>query len=229
MDLITNLLGWLATAIAAVLTNILAHDVCVSANRVCSNIIRRAAKHLAAFDQVDFEAEWLGQLSEHGTVYEKYRHAIGCYIAAPPMRRRAQKITLALNLRATGVGMVPLALTLGGGAMYSAFAVGTKAKIPAWVRKWVIYVTLSYVFSKLLLSARRLGPGSLHKFIQSLKEFKTWQYEARVKTKDLDLDLSNMFTFMVRNPSQVEPLLKRATEILAPQQQQADIAKKGLI
>ena len=229
MDLIINLHVWLATAIAAVLTNILAHDVCVSANRVCGNIIHRAAKHLANFDQEDVETEWLGQLSEHDTVCEKYRHAIGCYIAAPRMRRRAQIITLAMNLRATGVGTVPLTLTLGSGAMFFAFNEGTKTKTPVWVQKSVLVVTMLYIFAKLLFSAHRLGPGSVHNFLQKLKskEFKTWQYEARVTRRGLDLDLSTVFTFMVRNPSQIAPMLKRFTEILAPQQQQADTAKKG--
>jgi len=229
MDLITNLLVWLATAIAAVLTNILAHDVCVSANRVCSNIIRRAAKHLAKFDQEDVETEWLGQLSEHDTVYEKYRHAIGCYIAAPRMRRRAQKVTLAINLRATGIGTVPLTLTFGNGAMYFAFAVGANEKTPAWIRKWVAAATVLHIFAKLLLSADCLGPGSVHNFLQKLKsnEFKTWQYEARITRKGLDMDLSTIFTFMVRNPSQIEPTLNRLADILAPQQQQADTAKKS--
>jgi hypothetical protein len=82
MDLITNIAASVFAFAAGLLTNILAHDICVSADRVCTKIIRRAARRLAPFDQEPLEVEWLGDLSERETVYEKYRHAVGCYIAA---------------------------------------------------------------------------------------------------------------------------------------------------
>jgi hypothetical protein len=41
-----------------------------------AKIIYRAAYRLAPIDQEPVELEWLGDLNERETVFEKYRHAI---------------------------------------------------------------------------------------------------------------------------------------------------------
>jgi hypothetical protein len=62
---------------------------CASANSICAKIIKAAAARLALFDQDSSEQEWLADLQEQQTVTEKYRHAVGCFLAAPKMRRYA--------------------------------------------------------------------------------------------------------------------------------------------
>ena len=82
MELITNILAWLFAFVAGILGNIIAADICLSADRTCKKIIHRAARRLAPFDQEPVELEWLDHLCDSDTIYEKYRHAIGCYARA---------------------------------------------------------------------------------------------------------------------------------------------------
>lgn len=89
MDLIAQAVGALLAFLVGVIGNIFAHDICASADAVCAKIVRAAAARLAAFDQASTEQQWLADLEEHQTVTEKYRHAVGCFLAAPKMRRCA--------------------------------------------------------------------------------------------------------------------------------------------
>lgn len=95
MDLIAHIVASVFAFVAGLLTDILAHDICMSADRVCTRIIRHAARRMAPFDPESVELEWLSDLSERETVYEKYHHAVGCYVVAGGMRRRA--LTVKLN------------------------------------------------------------------------------------------------------------------------------------
>jgi hypothetical protein len=89
MDLIAQVIGAVLAFFAGIIGNILAHDVCASANAVCAKIIKAAAARLAPFDRHSTEQEWLADLQERETVVEQYRHAVGCFLAAPSMRRCA--------------------------------------------------------------------------------------------------------------------------------------------
>jgi len=89
MDLIAQIIGAVLAFFGSIIGNILAHDVCASANVVCAKIIKAAAARLASFDHHSTEQEWLADLRERETVVEKYRHSIGCFLAAPRMRRCA--------------------------------------------------------------------------------------------------------------------------------------------
>ena len=89
MDVIAQGVAALLAFFIGIIGNIFAHDICNSANTVCTKIIKGASARLAAFDQDATEEEWLADLHEHQTIIEKYQHAIGCYLAAPRMRRFA--------------------------------------------------------------------------------------------------------------------------------------------
>jgi hypothetical protein len=89
MDLIAQSIGAVLAFFCSIIGNIFAHDICASANSVCAKIIRAAADRLAPLDPTATEQEWLADLHERQTVSEKYRHAIGCFLAAPRMRRYA--------------------------------------------------------------------------------------------------------------------------------------------
>jgi hypothetical protein len=91
MDLIAQVVAAVLTFLASIIGNIFAHDICAAADSVCAKIIKAAVARLAAFDQDSTEQEWLVDLHEHQTVFEKYRHAVGCFLAAPKMRRCALK------------------------------------------------------------------------------------------------------------------------------------------
>jgi len=113
MDLIANIAAWVLAFFASVLGNIWAHDICASADRTCTKIVRGAARRLAPFDQESGEQEWLADLNDRLTVREKYQHAIGCYLVAGKMRRAAIKVTLVLCFHIDAVGDVPLDFNVG--------------------------------------------------------------------------------------------------------------------
>jgi hypothetical protein len=89
MDLIAQVTGAVLAFFASIIGNIFAHDICASADVVCAKIIKAAAALLAPLDPTPTEQEWLADLHERQTVSEKYRHAIGCFLVAPRMRRYA--------------------------------------------------------------------------------------------------------------------------------------------
>jgi hypothetical protein len=91
VDLIAQAIGAVLAFFASIIGNIFAHDICSSADSVCAKIIKAAAVRLAPFDRDSTEREWLADLHEYQTVAEKYRHAVGCFLAAPGMRRFALK------------------------------------------------------------------------------------------------------------------------------------------
>ena len=89
MDVIAQVIAAVLAFFVGIIGNIFAHDICASANSVCAKIIKAAAARLALFEQHSTEQVWLADLHEHQTVFEKYRHAVGCFLAAPKMRRYA--------------------------------------------------------------------------------------------------------------------------------------------
>ncbi|WP_316219088.1 hypothetical protein [Bradyrhizobium sp. SZCCHNR2026] len=86
MDLIAQIVAAIVSFLVGIAGNVFAHDICVSADKICTKIIKAAAARLAPFEKGDTEKAWLVDLTEHLTVFEKYRHAIGCYLIAPKMR-----------------------------------------------------------------------------------------------------------------------------------------------
>ena len=89
MDLIAQAIAAVLAFFFGIIGNIFAHDICASVNSICAKIIKAAAARLTPFDRNPTEQEWLAGLQEHQTVTEKYRHAVGCFLAAPKMRRYA--------------------------------------------------------------------------------------------------------------------------------------------
>lgn len=215
MDLIANILVSVLTIVAGLLTNVLAHDICASADHVCTIIIRRAAHRLAPFDQGPVELEWLGDLSERETVYEKYHHAIGCYVAAGGMRRRAMTVMIDLKFSIRGVGTVPLTIKVGPPLLVSTIFAAVGPKAPRWFRRTTIVTFLLYTLAKLLLSAHRLGRGSLRRFANEFKQYKEWGYEAHIERKGLDLDLSKIFRVMVLEPKRIPQIAKAFKDAFA--------------
>ena len=212
VDGFTNLVASVVWFGASLLANILAHDICVSADRTCTKIIHQAARRLAPFDQEFGEFEMLGDLSERDTVYDKYRHAIGCYLAAGRMRRRAQTITLAINFRVPGVGAVPLTLKLKPVLMSVIFA-AVGEKMPGPFRRASIAGVVLYIFAKLGLSAHRLGPGMLERFVDQFQHYKTWEYECRVMRKGLDLNVGKLLKLLLVAPKRFPAVAEKFIEI----------------
>ena len=213
MDVITTIVVWVFTLIAELVTTIFAYDICASADFICAKIIHYSARRLAVFDQEAVELEWLGDLSERETVFDKYRHAIGCYVAAGGMRRRALAVAIELKFRVIGVGAVPLTLKLGPPLVVSAFFAATGPRMPRLLSKTLMTAFVVYALAKLLLSVHRLGPGSLHRFLDQLKQYKKWGYQAHVRRKGIDLNVSNTFRAMVIFPKRIPEITEKLCNI----------------
>jgi hypothetical protein len=213
MDMISNFVSWILAFFASVLGNIIAHDICVSADRTCKKIISNAAGRLAPFDRESGELEWLAHLHDCETVREKYKHAIGCFLVAGKMRSKAQTVLVVLNFQIAGIGTVPLTLNINsrfvGPTLFKLFGVKFIAIKYAVVTVAVVYLVLKFARS----AKSHLTPG-LKITKDHLAQYKSWRYEAHVKGKRVDLNLSNIFRVMVHHPQRIPEIIEKMSKIL---------------
>jgi len=215
MDLIANVAAAIIAFCASVLGSIMAHDICVSAERTCAKIIRKAASRLAPFDREAGESEWLADPHDRETVHEKYQHAIGCFLVAGKMRRQARAVTIAISFQVTGVGTIPLALNMSSWVLGPLFFKAMNAKSDT-IKKIVVIFGALYLLAKFIRSANRsLGPG-LKLTREHLKQYKTWGYGARIKRKGIDLNVGNIFRAMVLQPDRIQEIIKKVSDCLTP-------------
>jgi hypothetical protein len=212
MDVIANIVSVVLTFVAGVIGNIVAHDICATADARCAKIIGRAAKRLAPFDIEATELEWLADLAERETVREKYRHAIGCYLAAPRMRRRAQTVTISVKFIVNSVGTVAFSITVDpifGTRLLNAIGKPTKFS------KSLLRMLIVYQLGKILITAHRLGPGCLHRFVNELKNFKKWDVNVQAGRKGRTMDFSKVARLYLVDREAGSKFLKQYSEILS--------------
>ncbi|PAY05360.1 hypothetical protein CK489_28640 [Bradyrhizobium sp. UFLA03-84] len=215
MDLIANIIASAVAFIASVAGSIMAYDICISADRTCAKIIRKAAGRLAAFDRQSGEAEWIADLCERRTVREKYQHAIGCFLVAGKMRRQAETVTVALSFQIADVGTVPLSLKLNSRVVGPLFVKAIALK-PLWIKRTAFIIGGLYLLSKFIRSANASLPPGLKVKREHLNQYKTWGYGAHIIRKGIDLDLGKIFQVMVLQPERIPELMKKVAECLEP-------------
>jgi hypothetical protein len=211
MDVIANIVSVVLTFVAGIIGNIVAHDVCTTADARCAKIIGRAAKRLAPFDIEATELEWLADLAERETVREKYRHAIGCYLAAPRMRRQAQTVTISIKFKVNSVGEVPLRIAIDpifGTRLLNALGKQSVLSKPLWLMIGI------YQFSKVMVAAHRLGPGRLQRFVKEFANFKKWDFDVKAGRKGLMMDFSKILKLYAIDRQAGIKYLKEYVEIL---------------
>jgi hypothetical protein len=172
MDLIASIISWVLAFCASVLGKILAHDICARTDTACGKIIHRASRRLAAFECIPVEQEWLADLHERETVFEKYRHSIGCFLAAGKMRRQAEVVKLVFNFQIEGVGTVPLTLNMSSKLTRLCFAAGSSRF--DWVKKTNAKLVILYFMMKFGNTTNKMGPGKVQKLGDRLKDYKDW-------------------------------------------------------
>jgi hypothetical protein len=207
MDVIASIVSLVLTFVAGVIGNIVAHDICATADARCAKIIGRAAKRLAPVDIETTELEWLADLAERETVREKYRHAIGCYLAAPRMRRQATTITIEAKFKVSSVGEIPLTIAID--PILGVWLLGAMGKSRGL---WMIFA--SYQFSKVMVAAHRLGPGRLQCFVNEFDNFKNWDFEVKAGQKGKMIDLSKIFKLYAHDQPVGLKYLKQYADIL---------------
>ena len=212
MDLIANILSCVLTFIAGVIGNIVAHDICARADTTCSKIIARAAKRLAHFDVETTELEWLADLNERETVREKYRHAIGCYLVAPRMRRQALTVRISMKFKVSSVGTVPCTITID--PVFGTWLLNAIGK-QSVLSKRLLTILIVYQFGKVLVAAHKLGPGNLHRFLNEIKNFKRWDFDVKAGRKGMTLDFSKIAKLYALDKQAGIKFLKQYSEILS--------------
>jgi hypothetical protein len=191
MDLIASVIAAALGFIVSIFGNVVAHDICVSADRTCTKIIRRAAGRLAPLDRQLRESEWLADLYERETVREKYQHAIGCFLIAGKMRREASALILALNLQVSGVGNIPLTFKLNSRFVKPLFLKAATTKSKSF-NEVAIVLGILYLRFKLIRSAKAsLGLRFKNITTKSLTECNI--NEVHLKWGRMDVDLKMLF------------------------------------
>jgi hypothetical protein len=79
--------------------------------------------------------------------------------------------------------------------------------------KSLLTITIVYQFGKVLVAAQRLGPGSLHRFLNEVKNFKKWDFDVKMGRKGLTLDLSTKLCVLDKQAGLKS--LKQYSEILS--------------
>jgi len=193
MDLIASIIASALAFIASVLGNVLAHDICVSADRTCTKIIRNAAGRLAPLDQELRESEWLADLQDRETMREKYQHAIGCFLIAGKMRREATALILAMDFQINGVGTFPLTLKLNSRVVKPLFLKAATTRFKT-INEIAIVLGFLYLRSKLIRSAKAsLGPG-----VKNIAMGECKICGARLRFGRLDVDLKTIYQLFRR-------------------------------
>jgi hypothetical protein len=215
MDLIASIIASVLAIFLSVVGSIMAYDICISADRTCAKIIRKAASRLAVFDRASGEQEWLADLHDRETVREKYQHAIGCFLVAGKMRRQSEAVSVAMSFQIAGVGTVPLTLKLNSSVVGPLFF-KTMALKPFWIKKAVVIFAGLYLLIKFLRSAKASLPPGFKITSEHLKQYKAWGYGAHLRRKGMDLDLGKIFQAMVLQPNRIGELIQKVSECLAP-------------
>jgi hypothetical protein len=213
MEPLIGITCWILSGVFTVITKVLAEDIRISADRVCGAIIRSAALRVARFDQDRLELEWVADLSERETVYEKYRHAVGCFLVAGRMRRAATTVRIAVEMRLAGMAVVPFNLKLSPKILVTTIFAGARSTTPLF-RRATIYGVLIYFGLKLAISAHRLGRARFAAFANGLKlgGYKNWKYQARITGNNIDLDLSAIFHSCIVHPERRDMIRQRFVE-----------------
>jgi hypothetical protein len=215
MDVIAGIAATVLAFFASVLGSILAYDICVSADRTCAKIIRNASSRLAPRNRESGEMEWLADLHERDTVYEKYRHATGCFLVAGKMRRQAQTVMVAMSFNITGVGTVPVTLRLNSKVVGPLFLKALQSR-PSWARKAAIIFAALYLLMKFFMSANASLPSGFKITREHLKRYKSWGYDAHIRGNGFDMPLGGIFRLMVLQPERIQEMIKKVGECLAP-------------
>jgi hypothetical protein len=205
MDLIASVIAAALGFVVSIFCNVIAHDICVSADRTCTKIIRRAGGRLAPFDRELRESEWLADLYDRETVREKYQHAIGCFLVAGKMRREATTFMLVVSFDVGGIGNVPLTLKLNSKVLWPLFLKAAAAKSKMISRNAIILGTL---YSRLKIN--RSAKASLGSDFKKITMGQCKVSAASLRFGRLDVDVRTIyriFRFFMELPPEAKKLL----------------------
>lgn len=196
MEYLSSFLAAALAFIGSIIGNVMANDLCVSAPRTCTFIIQHAARRLGKY-KGRYEEEWLAHLAEQETVYEKYRHAIGCYLSVGPIRRQAKKVTLYVEYTIPYYGPVEIAFNLSSQILAPLWFAAIRSKY-RFLRSCGWVVGGLYFGARLVIGVKRKHPTQMAQFVKFAtaaandKSIADWPFEARVTKNGRSMDFTKV-------------------------------------
>ena len=216
MELLTSFLACIFAFVGGIVGNVVANDLYISAPRTCTFIIRRAAKRLGKH-KGRYEEEWLADLSERETVYEKYNHAIGCYLSADSIRREARKVTLYVTYIVPHFGPVEMAFNLNSRIFAPLWFAAIDSKY-RFVRNSGWTVGALYFMARFVMGVKTKHPDHMAQFLKFAtastndKSIANWPFEARVTKYGRIHDFTEIGNSVAKQPSLLKFVYDRMRE-----------------
>lgn len=216
MELLTSVLAAILAFFGSILGNVMANDLCMSAPRICTLIIRQAAKRLGRHKE-RYEEEWLADLSERETVYAKYQHAIGCYLGAERIRRQARKVTLHVVYAVPHFGPVEMTFNLNSRIITPLWFAVIDSRFNFLQRAgWLLGIF--YFLFRFVRGVRAKHPGRMPQFLKLASaaiqdhSIKGWSFEAKVTRDGRSADFTSIGNTIAQRPSLLSRAYKRMRE-----------------
>ena len=214
MEFLISFLAGVFAFVGGVVGNILASDLCGSANGTCSRIIKAAAKRTGdEAHQKRYEEEWLADLAERETVNAKYRHAIGCYFISRKIHRESQKISLYVLYFVPRYGKVLLKFNLSSWLLSVWFAaMGSKI---GFIQNNAMRAGVMYYVARFARTAYRDEPKRLPHLIglagEALKDksLKEWPFKVKISRSGKSWDLTDISHLILKEPNVIALLKKK--------------------
>lgn len=216
MELLTSFLAGIFAFVGSIIGNVMANDLCVSAPRVCTFIIRRAVKRLGKH-KGRYEEEWLADLAERETVYEKYNHAIGCLLGAGRIRTQARKADLHVIYIIPHFGPVEVTFNLNSRIFAPLFVTAIDSNY-GFLRSCGWWVGILYCLAKFVIGVNRKRPGQMTQFSKLAhiaiddKSIASWPFEVRLSKYGKTADFTKVGQHVAEQPSLVKFVYRRLRE-----------------
>lgn len=216
MELLTSILAGIFAFVGGILGNVMANDLCVSAPRTCAFIIRRAAKRLGRH-KGRYEEEWLADLNERETVYEKYEHAIGCFLSAGSIRQQARKVTLYVVYTVPHFGPIEMAFNLSSRIITPLWfaTIGSEYR---FLRKCGWAVGALHFIIKFAMGVKTKHPERMTQFAKFAtaasndKSIANWPFEVRVTKYGRSHDFTDIGNSVAEKPDLLKFVYERMCE-----------------
>jgi hypothetical protein len=209
MEFLTSFLAGIFAFAGGILGNILANDLCVSADGLCSRVIRRAAQRIGDENQqIRYEEEWLADLAERETVYAKYRHAIGCYLISGRIRREARKLVLHVLYFVPRYGKVWLKFNLSSRFLLPIWFLAMSSKV-SFIQQSAMWLGIAYYIFRFARVAHVDQPDRLPQLVEvagaALKEksLKDWPFNVKLSRNGKSWNFTSIARTIVKDPNYI--------------------------
>lgn len=148
----------------------------------------------------------LADLSERETVYEQYKHAVGCYLSAGCIRRQARKVTLHVTYTIPHFGPVEVTFNLSSRIIAPLWfnAIGSNY---SFLRSCGWWAGILYFLGRFVVGVKRKHPRQMPQFAKFAttaindKSIASWPFEVRVTKYGKSHDFTDIGRSIAERPS----------------------------